>query len=152
MFRHRYTLRHEKISTRQSPLSGAWSEIGEDHATNATRFTIDNGFTPVEGAIIADVDSVKSPVLSVAPSAASDMDVTSAPLISVNNDCGYLGVGRPGSVSFVSHRPGAYGRLLLAVYVRWKTGLLVSSGWFRPVMRGAWRAVLPDRVRDRNRW
>ena len=30
MFRHRYTLRHEKISTRQSPLSGAWSEIGED--------------------------------------------------------------------------------------------------------------------------
>ena len=29
MFRHRYALRHEKISTRQSPLSGAWSEIGE---------------------------------------------------------------------------------------------------------------------------
>ena len=38
---------------------------------------------PVEGAIIADVDSVKSPVLSAAPSVASDMDVTSAPLISV---------------------------------------------------------------------
>ena len=49
----------------------------------------------------------------------------------VDNDCGYLGIGRPGS--FVSHRPGAYGRLLLAVYVRWKTGLLVSSDWFRPV-------------------
>ena len=30
MFRYRYTVRHEKISTRQSPLSGAWSEIGED--------------------------------------------------------------------------------------------------------------------------
>ena len=31
----------------------------------------------------------------------------------VNNDCGYLGVGRPGSVPFVSHRPGAFiaGRL-----------------------------------------
>ena len=39
-----------------------------------------------------------------------------------NNDCGYLGVGRPGSVPFVSEKPGAYGKLLLAVYVRWKTG------------------------------
>ena len=58
----------------------------------------------------------------------------------VNNDCGYLGVGRPGSI------PGAYGRLLLAVYVQWKTGMLISSDWLRPVTRGAWRAVLPDRV------
>ena len=57
----------------------------------------------------------------------------------VNNDCGYLGVGRPGSVPFVSHRPGVYGRLLLAVHVRWKTGLLVSSDWLRPVTRGAVR-------------
>ena len=48
-----------------------------------------------------------------------------------------MGVGRPGSVPFVSNRPGAYGRLLLAVYVRWKTGLLVSSDWLHPVMRGA---------------
>ena len=47
-----------------------------------------------------------------------------------------VGVGRPGSVPFVSHRPGAYGRLLLAVYVRWKTGLLVTSDWLRPVTRG----------------
>ena len=38
-----------------------------------------------------------------------------------------VGVGWPGSVLFVSNRPGAYGRLLLAAYVRWKTGLLVSS-------------------------
>ena len=30
-----------------------------------------------------------------------------------------VGVGRPGSVPFVSHRPGAYVRLLLAVYVQW---------------------------------
>ena len=65
----------------------------------------------------------------------------------VDNDCGYLGVGHPGSVPFVSNRPGAYGRLLLAVYVRWKTGLLVSSDWLRPVMRGGWRAGLPDPVR-----
>ena len=35
------------------------------------------------GAIIADVDSVHSPVLSAAPSVTSDMDITSAPLISV---------------------------------------------------------------------
>ena len=32
-----------------------------------------------------------------------------------------MGVGRPGSVPYVSNRPGSYGRLLLAVYVRWKT-------------------------------
>ena len=30
MFRHRYTLRHDKISTRQSPLLCTWSEIGQD--------------------------------------------------------------------------------------------------------------------------
>ena len=46
------------------------------------------------------------------------------------------GAGRPGSVPFVSQRPGAYGRLLLAVYVRWKMGLLVASDWLRPVTRG----------------
>ena len=63
-----------------------------------------------------------------------------------DNDCGYLGVGRAGSIPFVSEKPGAYGRLLLAVYVRWKTGLLISSDWLRPVTRGAWRAVLPDRA------
>ena len=43
--------------------------------------------------------------------------------------------GRPGLVPFVSDRPGAYGRLLLTVYVRWRTGLLVSSDWLRPVTR-----------------
>ena len=48
-----------------------------------------------------------------------------------------IGAGRQGSVSFVSHRPGAFGRLLLAVYMRWKTGLLVASDWLRPVTRGA---------------
>ena len=58
------------------------------------------------------------------------------------DDCGYLGVGRPGSIPFVSMRPGAYGRLLLAVYIRWKLGLLIHSDWLRPVTRGAWRGVL----------
>ena len=67
-----------------------------------------------------------------------------------NNDCGYLGVGRAGSIPFVSEKSGAYGRLLLAVYVRWKTGLLISSDWLRPVTRGAWRAVLPDRTDEPN--
>ena len=63
-----------------------------------------------------------------------------------DDDSGYLGVGRPGSIPFVSEKPGAYGRLLLAVYVRWKTGLLISSDSLRPVTRGAWRAVLPHRA------
>ena len=61
-------------------------------------------------------------------------------------DYGYLGVGRPGSIPFVSKRPGAYGRLLLAVYVRWKSGLLIHSDWLRPVTRGAWRGVLSDQA------
>ena len=56
-----------------------------------------------------------------------------------NSDCVYYGVGiavfsgrigrLEGLVPFVSDRPGAYGRLLLTVYVRWWTGLLVSSDW-----------------------
>ena len=54
--------------------------------------------------------------------------------------------GRPGSVPFVSNRPGAYGRLLLPVYVRWWTGVLVPSDWFRPVTRGGWLPGFPDRV------
>ena len=58
-----------------------------------------------------------------------------------------IGAGWPGSVPFVSHRPGAYGRLLLAVYVRWKTGMLVASDWLRPVTRGGWRAGPPVTVR-----
>ena len=60
---------------------------------------------------------------------------------SFRDDCGYLGVGRPGSIQFVSMRPGAYGRLLLLAYVRWKSGLLIHSDWIRPVTRGAWRGV-----------
>ena len=46
-----------------------------------------------------------------------------------------LVLGRPGSVPFVSDRSGAYGRLLLAAYVRWKSGVLVFSDWLRPVRR-----------------
>ena len=53
----------------------------------------------------------------------------------------------PGLVPFVSCRPGAYGRLLLVVYERRLTGLLVSSDWLRPVTRGGWRAGFPDRGR-----
>ena len=66
------------------------------------------------------------------------------------DDCGYLGVGRARSIPFVSERPGAYGRLLLAVYVQWKSGLLVSSDWLRPVNRGAWRAALSDQLDEPN--
>ena len=55
--------------------------------------------------------------------------------------------GRPGLVPFVSDRPGAYDRLLLTVYVRWRTGLLVPSDWLRPVTRGGWLPGFPDQVR-----
>ena len=57
-----------------------------------------------------------------------------------------LVMGCPGSVPFVFDRPGAYGRLLLAVYVRWRTGMLVPSDWLRPVTRGGWRTGFPERV------
>ena len=52
-----------------------------------------------------------------------------------------MGAERTGLEPFVvSHRPGAYGRLLLAVYVRWKSGLLVKADWLRLVTQGGWRA------------
>ena len=55
--------------------------------------------------------------------------------------------GPPGLAPFVSCRPGAYGSILLTVYERRLTGLLVSSDWLRPVTRGAWRTGFPDRGR-----
>ena len=51
--------------------------------------------------------------------------------------------GARGLVPFVSHRPGAFGRLLLAVYVRWQTGLLVASDWLHPVAWGGGGCPLP---------
>ena len=57
-----------------------------------------------------------------------------------------LVLGHPGSVPFVSDRPSAYGRLLLAVYVRLKSVVLVPSDWLRPVRRGGWRTGVPERV------
>ena len=51
----------------------------------------------------------------------------------------------PGLVPFVSCWPGAYGHLLLTVYERRLTGLLVSSDWLRPVKWGGWRTGFPDR-------
>ena len=80
----------------------------------------------------------------------ADVSVDIATGFTFNDDCGYLGVGHAGSIPFVSEKSGAYGRLLLSVYVRWKSGLLISSDWLRPVTRGAWRAVLPDRAEEPN--
>ena len=57
-----------------------------------------------------------------------------------------LVLGRPGAVLFVFDRPGAYGCLLLAVYVRWKSGVLMPSDWLWPVRRGGWRTGVPERV------
>ena len=87
---------------------------------------------------------------SLTPSDNIDDSEEMAAGFTFRDDCGYLGVGHAGSIPFVSERPGAYGRLLLAVYVRWKTGLLISSDWLRPVTRGAWRAVLSDQVEELN--
>ena len=50
----------------------------------------------------------------------SDVSMDIATGFTFNDDCGYLGVGRVGSIPFVSEKPGAYSRLLLAVYVRWR--------------------------------
>ena len=47
----------------------------------------------------------------------NEVSVTVANGFTFDDDCGYLGIGRPGSIPFVSEKPGAYGRLLLAVYV-----------------------------------
>ena len=58
-----------------------------------------------------------------------------------------LEMGRPESVPFVSDRSGAYGHLLLSVYLRWRTGVLVPSDWLRPLTRGGWRTGFPERVR-----
>ena len=87
---------------------------------------------------------------SLTPSNNTDDSEKMSAGFTFRDDCGYLGVGRAGSIPFVSERPGAYGRLLLAVYVRWKSGLLISSDWLRPVTRGAWRAVLSDQVDEPN--
>ena len=84
----------------------------------------------------------KTDLTDLTPRDNTDVSVDIATGFTFNNDCGYLGVGRVGSIPFVSEKPGAYGQLLLAVYVRWRTGLLISSDWLRPVTRAAWRAVL----------
>ena len=60
--------------------------------------------------------------------------------------------GRPGTVPCVSNRPRAYGRLLLAVYVRWRTGLLVSSDWLHPVTRGGGGRLVGRSVRHSVVW
>ena len=64
-----------------------------------------------------------------APSAEAREDLSSVHSVDCSREGELAGAGarHPGSVPFVSHRPGAYGRLLLAVYVQWKTGLLVAS-------------------------
>ena len=52
--------------------------------------------------------------------------------------------------------PGAYGRLLLTVYVWWRTGVLVPSDWLRPVTQAAGepasRNVCAIRLTSAVRW
>ena len=101
----------------------------------------------------AFVHCLLPPLISPGPgsdTASGNSDIVSTGF-TFRDDCGYLGIGRAGSIPFVSDRLGAYGRLLLAVFVRWKSGLLVSSDWFRPVIRGAWRGVLSGRTDEPDR-
>ena len=49
---------------------------------------------------------------------------------------------RPGSVPHVSHRAGAYGRLLVATYERMMAGSLSVCDWLTTVTQGAWRVAL----------
>ena len=53
------------------------------------------------------------------PSVGARDEESSVHSVDLSRDCESAGsgTGGPGSVPFVSHRPGAYGRLLLAVYV-----------------------------------
>ena len=66
-----------------------------------------------------------------------------------SQDCGSadLETGRPGSVPFVFHQPGAYGRLLLAVYV--EDGFLGCIGLAASCyVGGGWRAAPPVTTRS----
>ena len=56
-----------------------------------------------------------SPVMEEAPSAEARDEESSVHSVDFSRDCESAdsGAGRPGSVPFVSHRPWAYGRLLL---------------------------------------
>ena len=62
--------------------------------------------------------------LSIASEGVPPMEETEVISTATDRDGAQMDLlaGRPGSVPFVSQRPGAYGRLLLAVYMRWKTG------------------------------
>ena len=55
------------------------------------------------------------------PSAGAWDEESSVHSVDLSQDCESAGSGTGylGSVPFVSHRPGAYGQLLLVVYVRW---------------------------------
>ena len=72
------------LATKQLPTSPSVPIFGTSTMQRTSQVSPSiTVFPPVEGATIADVDSVKSPILSAAPSVATDMDVTSAPLISI---------------------------------------------------------------------
>ena len=88
---------------------------------------------------IASYERDPSPIIEEAQAAEVRGENCGVRGVDISRDCGSAasGTGRPGSVPFVSHRPRAYGRLILAVYVRWRTGLLVASDWLHPVTRGA---------------
>ena len=81
-----------------------------------------------------------SAVTEEAPPAGARDEVRSVRGVDFSRDCGSAdsGMGHPGYPLYplCLIDQGLTALLLLAVYVRWKTGLLVASDWLRPVMWG----------------
>ena len=81
----------------------------------------------------------------------SPLDSVSSPLLSPDMAAGETllcgektpGDASAGSVLFVSHQAGTYGRLLSVTYEHIKTGTLPACYWLTPVTRGAWRVAPP---------
>ena len=57
------------------------------------------------------------------------------------DDCGYLGVGRPGINTICCYEAGRIRSIVIISIRTMEVGLLIHSDWIRPVTRGAWRAV-----------
>ena len=133
------------LTSKESTLKPAVTVLGAStmHRTMQNYISMTMGLS-VEDIVVAGEDASRAVDPSIHPSGSSQLDVTSATRISVS----------PRSESDtveldLSWKTGCVW-LLLAVYVRWKSGSVISSDWLRPVTRGAWRAVLSDWVEEPN--
>ena len=102
-----------------------WGHIDHD-GEDCACLSSDSTEAYVHDLSLASYERDPSPIIEGALAAEVRGEDSGVRGVYISRDCGSAasGRGRPGSVPFVSHRPGAYGRLILAVYVRWRTGLL----------------------------